>query len=119
VTGDRTEPLVRSSRTCKSAFGRARFGKVVKKIDPRKIRDCAARITRTRLALGFKTQTAFAKEIGIHPYLYNPFERGKWRVSLAVAFKIRNKFGIPLDWIYCGDASRLPAALSTSLKERK
>ncbi len=91
----------------------------MKKIDPRKIRDCAGRITRTRLALGFKTQTAFAEEIGVRHYLYNPFERAKRRVSLGVAFKIRNKFGIPLDWIYCGDASRLPAALRTSLKERK
>ena len=91
----------------------------MKKIDPRKIRECADRITRTRLALGFKTQTAFAKEIGVRSDLYNPFENAVRRVSLAAAFKIRDKFGIPLDWIYCGNASRLPAALSRALKERK
>ena len=91
----------------------------MKKIDPRKIRDCAGRITRTRLALGFKTQTAFAEEIGIRHYLYNPFERAKRRVSLNVALKIRDKLGIPLDWIYCGDDSRLPAALYKKLQEHK
>jgi len=69
--------------------------------------------------LGFKTQTAFAEEIGIHPYLYNPFERGKWRISLRVALKMRDKLGIPLDWTYCGDDSRLPAALYKKLQEHK
>jgi len=91
----------------------------VKKIDPRKIRDCAGRLARTRLALGFKTQTAFAEEIGIQQYLYNPLETGKRRVSLDVALKIRDKLGIPLDWIYCGDDSRLPTALYKVLQERK
>ena len=91
----------------------------VKKIDPRKIRECADRITRTRLALGFKTQTAFCKEIGVRYDLYNAFERALRRVSLAAAFKIRDKLGIPLDWTYCGDDSRLPAALYKKLQEHK
>ena len=91
----------------------------MKKIDTRHIRDCAGRITRTRLALGFKTQTAFSEEIGIQSYLYNPFERGKRRVSLEVALRIRDRFGVPLDWTYCGDDRRLPAALSKKLRESK
>ena len=91
----------------------------MKKIDPRKIRECADRITRTRLALGFKTQIAFCKAIGVRSDLYNAFENAVRRVSLAAAFKIRDKFGIPLDWIYCGDAAGLPAALYKKLKRSK
>jgi transcriptional regulator with XRE-family HTH domain len=91
----------------------------VKKIDPRQIRDCSARAKRTRLAWGFPTQKAFCEASGVRYDLYTACERGQRRLSLAVALKIRRRFGIPLDWIYCGDASRLPAALATSLKERK
>ena len=91
----------------------------MKKIEPKLIRECAARLRRTRLALGFNTQSAICEKIGIRPYLYSPFERARRRVSLGVALKIRDKLGIPLDWTYCGDDSRLPAALSKELEQRK
>jgi transcriptional regulator with XRE-family HTH domain len=91
----------------------------VKKIDPRHIRDCADRIKRTRLALGFKTQKEFCEKAGIRYDLYTAFERAERRVSLPLALKIRDKLGIPLDWIYCGDDSRLPAALRRELEGRK
>ncbi len=89
----------------------------MKKIDPRQIRDCSARAKRTRLALGFATQKAFCEASGVRYDLYGACERGQRRLSLDVALKIRDKLGIPLDWIYCGDDSRLPAALRTELRK--
>src|SRR5438477_10724893 len=71
----------------------------VKKIDPRQIRDCSARAKRTRLALGYATQKAFCEASGVRYDLYSACERGQRRLSLDVALKIRDKLGIPLDWI--------------------
>jgi transcriptional regulator with XRE-family HTH domain len=79
----------------------------------------AKRLTETRLALGYRTQTALAEQIGILPHKYNPFERGKRRISLGVALLIWEKLGVSLDWMYCGDATGLPASLYKKLKRRR
>jgi transcriptional regulator with XRE-family HTH domain len=76
----------------------------------------ARRLVRTRLALGYTTQRGFAEQLGIRSHQINVFERGRRRISLGVALLIREKFGISLDWIYCGDAAGLPAALYKKLK---
>lgn len=68
----------------------------------------ARRLELTRLALGFESQIDFCKAIRVQKNVYNPFEKGKRRISLAVAMKIRRRFGISLDWIYCGDPGTLP-----------
>ncbi len=79
----------------------------------------AKRLTETRLALGYATQTAFAEQIGILPHKYNVFERGKRRISLGVALLIWERFGVSLDWMYCGDATGLPASLYKKLKRSR
>ncbi len=79
----------------------------------------AKRLVQTRLALGYKTQSAFAGQLGIGSPQYSVFESGKRRMSLGVALLIQEKFGISLDWIYRGDAAGLSAPLSTKLKRRK
>ena len=71
----------------------------------------AKRLVRTRLALGYRTQSAFAEQVGLHPHQINVFERGKRRISLGAALLMWEKFGISLDWIYCGDAAGLPRAV--------
>ena len=40
---------------------------------------------------------------------YNPFETGERLITLKVATKLRARFGVGLDWIYCGDPDDLPA----------
>ena len=75
-------------------------------------------MTRTRLALGFTTKSAFCRELGLRPDHYIVYELGK-RVSIGIALRIREKLRIPLDWIYGGDASRLPAALRKELEKRR
>jgi len=79
----------------------------------------AKRLAQTRLALGYKTQQTFSDEIGIRPHQYSVFEKGTRRISLGVALLIWEKFGISLDWIYCGDAAGLPASLSKKLKRTR
>ncbi len=79
----------------------------------------ARRLVRTRLALGYKTQSALTDQIGIVSHLYNAFEKGRRRISLGVALLIYEKFGVSLDWIYCGDPSGLPASLSRKLKRSR
>jgi len=79
----------------------------------------AKRLIQTRLALGYATQTAFSEQIGIHQHQYNVFENGRRRISLGVALLIWEKFGVSLDWIYCGDATGLPASLHKKLKRSR
>lgn len=78
--------------------------------------DISKRLELTRLALGFDSQVEFCKAIRVQKNLYNPFEKGKRRISLAIAMKIRRKFGISLDWIYFGDPGNLPTNLTRKIE---
>jgi transcriptional regulator with XRE-family HTH domain len=77
--------------------------------------EIAHRLERTREALGFANQVEFCKEIGVEKNIYNPFEKGRRRITVDAAIKIRKRFNIPLDWIFCGDPSGLPAHLYRKL----
>ena len=70
----------------------------------------AKRLVSTRLAIGVK-QAEFCRQIGVEKNVYNPFEKGTRRITLEVALKIRARFGVSLDWIYCGDISKLSVDL--------
>jgi DNA-binding XRE family transcriptional regulator len=78
------------------------------------VQTIARRLVRTREALGF-TQSQFCEQIGVEKNVYNPFEKGKRRITIEVAMKIRARFGISLDWIYCGEVNRLPVELFNKL----
>lgn len=75
----------------------------------------ARRLKATREALGFDQQNEFAKTLGLAPSSYNLFETGQRRMTLSAATRLRRRFGVSLDWIYCGDASALPAHLVKKL----
>lgn len=77
--------------------------------------EIANRLKMTREALGFEAQIDFCKEIGVEHNIYNPFEKGKRRITLDVAKKIKKRFGIPLDWVYCADPAQLPAKIYRKL----
>jgi transcriptional regulator with XRE-family HTH domain len=51
--------------------------------------------------------------------LYNPFEKGRRRITIDVATKIRDRYGISLDWIYCADQRVLPSDLYQKLDRRQ
>jgi len=76
----------------------------------------AKRLIRTREAIGYLEQAEFCRQIKIDKTVYNPFEKGRRRITLDVAMKIRARFGISLDWIYCGDSSHLPGQLYEKLQ---
>jgi ribosome-binding protein aMBF1 (putative translation factor) len=80
------------------------------------LRIMARRLLRTRQALGL-SQTEFCHQIGVERNVHNPFEKGRRPITLAVARKIRRRFGISLDWIIEGDPSRLPVELYGLLAE--
>ena len=79
------------------------------------VKDVAQRLFETRQALGFAGQVDFCREIGVEKNVYNPFEKGRRRITIDVALKIRRRFGIPLDWTYCGDPATLPVHLYQKL----
>jgi DNA-binding XRE family transcriptional regulator len=68
------------------------------------------RLLRTREALEL-SQAEFCRQIGVERNLYNPFEKGRRRITIDVAMKISNRYGITLDWIYAGDPHALPSDL--------
>lgn len=80
------------------------------------IKDIGKRLVATREALGFMSQIDFCKEIGVEKNIYNPFEKGRRRITIDVAIKVRRRFKIPLDWVYCADASHLPGTLYAKLE---
>ena len=69
------------------------------------------RLRRTRLALGFSQQVDFCSQIDVDKGSYSHFESGKRPLTLRVAVKIKERWGVPLDWLYCGDKAQLSTDL--------
>lgn len=72
-------------------------------IDPPHI--IGPRLKALRLALGYKLQYKFAEAIGVEKNTYNPWEKGtdpKRTLTFESACVIRQKFQIPLDYLFFG-----------------
>lgn len=69
----------------------------------------AARLTRVRESLDMSA-TAMAAELHVAKSTYSSWERGVARVSLNGALRLKQRFGVPLDWLYFGEAAALPAS---------
>ena len=82
----------------------------------RSIESIAKRLRATREALGMK-QAEFAERADIPNNTYNQYEQAKGRPSLDFAFKLRDTYGLTLDWIYDGDPSGLPHRIAKNLME--
>lgn len=77
------------------------------------------RLKNLREALGFKTQVAFAEEIGIERNTYNPFEKGSRELTFETACLIRKKFKIPIDWLFWGEDDELPYHIKVKIEARR
>lgn len=77
------------------------------------------RLRRLREALEIKTQVAFAKEIGIEKNTYNPFEKGTRQLTFETACLIRQRFKIPIDWLFWGDDENLPYHIKVKLDAKR
>lgn len=76
-------------------------------VDPQDV--IGPRLKALRIALGFPTQTKFAKAIGVEKNTYNPWEKGARPLTFEGACLIRKKFRIPLDYLFFGEIGELPA----------
>ena len=70
----------------------------------------ASRLKHARLALGL-TQIQLTLVLGVSQSRWSQYETGLRRITIEIAVRLRNQFGIPLDWIYCGDSAMLPYRL--------
>jgi transcriptional regulator with XRE-family HTH domain len=75
--------------------------------NPLSIEAIAHRLRATRETTGL-TQSQFADRAGIAQDTYNQWESAMGRPGLDEAMRLRAAYGVTLDWIYLGDASRLP-----------
>lgn len=73
------------------------------------------RLELTRIVLEFPRQVDFYTAIKVDKSDWSHFESGERRITLGVAMRIKQQFGITLDWIYCGDPSGLPLHISQKL----
>lgn len=81
--------------------------------------DIAERLILVRTALAEKgqSQKEFAEAAGIPAKNYNNWESSNFRISLDGALKLREAYGVPLDFIYCGGmVDRLPEKVRSALR---
>lgn len=85
-------------------------------IDPPKV--VASRLKALRLAVGCKTQVAFAKSIGVDKSTYNVWEKGQRPLTFEGALLIRKRYRVPLDYLFFGEAiDELPAGILIKLQQ--
>lgn len=91
------------------------YGSLGPMIDPPEV--IGPRLKALRLALNIRTQTEFAKKIGVEKNTYNPWENGKRPLTFEGACLIRRRFKIPVDYMFWGDhEDQLPAVIQRKLE---
>ncbi len=79
------------------------------RVDPNTISLMAGRLRLLREAVA-ENQAEFCRRVGLSQTAWNNYERGRGRISIDAAAKIREALKIPTDWIYFGDTVVLEAA---------
>lgn len=79
--------------------------------------DIAERLREAREALGL-SQAEFARRARIGKNTMNNWESGDYRVSLNGALKLRETYGLPLDFIYCGNVDMLPNKIASAFRDK-
>lgn len=77
--------------------------------------DVARRLVAVRESLGFKSQVAFAEKLDLTKSTYNPFETAERPLTMQVAKRIRQRFGISVDYLLFGDIGQPKEALAQEL----
>src|SRR6185312_1313915 len=77
----------------------------------------ARRLTATREALEIN-QTELCRRAGIAKNTYNQLEKAKGRPSIDTAIRIRDTFGLTLDWIFLGDLPSIQGRLGAQIAAR-
>jgi ribosome-binding protein aMBF1 (putative translation factor) len=80
------------------------------------LKTIAARLVRTRQAIGLSA-AEICKRIDCKPNRWSQYETGERKITLAVANRLCDEFGLSLDWIYRSDPFRLPHELAAKLRK--
>ena len=87
----------------------------------RKIRgaysEISERLRLVRSVFGL-TQKEFAELAGLSQPTYTSWESGKNRISVSGAIKLRAKYSVTLDFIYCGNVAGMPEDLLNKLAKQ-
>ena len=76
------------------------------------------RLKLSREALGV-SQSDFADRCEIARNTYNQYEKGVNKVPVDAALKMRELYGLTLDWIYVGDPSGLRHEIADKIREKR
>jgi len=84
----------------------------------RSIPDIADRLIATQKALGI-TPAELSRQADIPANQWTQFTDPKYkrRITLAAAYKLKDTFGITLEWIFDGDRTRLPHEIAVKLRK--
>lgn len=75
-----------------------------------------ARLKRTREALpGSPSQYELAAKLNVSRTTWSNWEQGEKLPDPVVMVRLKERFGVTLDWIYSGDARGLPHELAETL----
>lgn len=80
-------------------------------------KDIAKRLEMTREAMGLMP-AELCRQSGIKPNAWSQYTHpdGTRRISLTAAYKLKDAFGIPLEWTFDADFGSLPDRLAQKLR---
>ena len=83
---------------------------------PDYLREVGRRLRLVRLAHGM-TAADFCREVGASAKAYSQWENGNRLLDVLVAIRLKECYGVTLDWLYDGDRTRLPARLAALVRD--
>lgn len=84
----------------------------------RSLKEVSDRLILLQQALGLSA-AELCRRADIGRNQWSQFQAGaikKRRITLATAYKLKDTFGVTLEWIYDGDPARLPVELAEALR---
>jgi transcriptional regulator with XRE-family HTH domain len=76
----------------------------------------AKRVEQTRIALEM-SQADLCKVLKIKANRWSQYESGERRITLQVANKLCDEFGLSLDWIYRANPAQLPHSIRLKIRD--
>ncbi len=86
----------------------------------RSLKDVSERLVMTQKALGI-SPAELCRLAKISPNAWTQYtdHEYKRRITLAAAYKLKDQFGLTLEWIFDGDTNRLPHDFLVALRKRR
>ena len=78
------------------------------------LKNLGSRLAVTREALGLSA-AELCKRIDCKPNRWSQYESGDRRITLEIADRLCDEFGLSLDWIYRGNRAFLPDAIRVKI----